>query len=81
LIDLLSRIPAEIQRAAAEFKTLHVTNLTYHIAKAFSDFYNQCPVLSVEGDVRLFRLRLVAATRQAIENLLACLGISAPEVM
>lgn len=81
LIDLLSRIPAEVQRAAAEFKTLHITNLTYQIAKAFSDFYNQCPVLSVEGDVRIFRLRLVAATRQALENLLACLGISAPEVM
>lgn len=81
LIDLLSRIPAEIQRAAAEFKTLHITNLTYQIAKAFSDFYNQCPVLSVEGEVRRFRLRLVAAARQAIENLLACLGISAPEVM
>lgn len=81
LIDLLSRIPAEVQRAAAEFKTLHITNLTYQIAKAFSDFYNQCPVLSVEGDVRIFRLRLVAAARQALENLLACLGISAPEVM
>lgn len=81
LIDLLSRIPAEIQRAAVEFKTLHITNLTYQIAKAFSDFYNQCPVLAVEGDVRVFRLRLVAATRQALENLLACLGISAPEVM
>ncbi|NUM43935.1 MAG: arginine--tRNA ligase [Anaerolineales bacterium] len=81
LIDMLSRIPAEIQRAAAEFKTLHITNLTYQIAKAFSDFYNQCPVLSVDGEVRLFRMRLVAATRQALENLLACLGISAPEVM
>lgn len=81
LIDMLSRIPAEIQRAAAEFKTLHITNQTYQIAKAFSDFYNQCPVLSVDGEVRLFRMRLVAATRQALENLLACLGISAPEVM
>jgi arginyl-tRNA synthetase len=81
LVDLLSRIPAEIQRAAAEFKTLHLTNLTYQIAKAFSDFYNQCPVLSVDGEVRLFRLRLVAAARQAVANLLACLGISAPEVM
>lgn len=81
LIDWLSRVPAEIQRAAAEFKTLHITNLTYQIAKTFSDFYNQCPVLSTEGEVRIFRLRLVAATRQVLENLLACLGIAAPEVM
>jgi arginyl-tRNA synthetase len=81
LIDLLSRIPAEVQRAAAEFKTLHMTNLAYQIAKAFSDFYNQCPVLSAEGEVRTFRLQLVAATRQALANLLAILGIFAPEVM
>ena len=81
LIDLISRIPGEIQRAAAEYKTLHITNLAYQTAKAFSDFYNQCPVLSAEEDIRTFRLQLVAATRQALANLLALLGISAPEVM
>ena len=81
LIDLISRMPGEIQRAAAEQKTLHITNLAYQIAKAFSDFYNQCPVLTVEGDIRAFRLRLVAAARQALANMLALLGIAAPEVM
>ena len=81
LIDLISRIPSEVQRAADEYKTLHITNLAYDLARAFSDFYNQCPVLSAEPTVRDTRLRLVAATRQAIANLLALLGIASPEVM
>ncbi|MFC2053856.1 arginine--tRNA ligase [Chloroflexota bacterium] len=81
LIDLISRIPGDVQRAAAEYKTIHLTNLAYEIARAFSDFYNQCPVLKAEPDVRAFRLRLVATSRQAIANLLNILGINAPEIM
>lgn len=81
LIDLLSRLPGEVQRAASELKPLHLTNLAYEMARAFTDFYNQCPVLKAEPKVRDFRLRLVAASRQAIANLLKLLGIQAPEVM
>jgi arginyl-tRNA synthetase len=81
LIDRISRVPAEIQRAAKEYKTLHITNLAYELARAFNDFYSQCPVLQADPEVSAFRLRLVAATRQAIANVLALLGIEAPEVM
>ncbi|MFC1878507.1 arginine--tRNA ligase [Chloroflexota bacterium] len=81
LIDLISRLPGEVQRAAEEYKPLHLTNMAYDLARAFSDFYNQCPVLKAEPQVRAFRLRLVAAARQAIKNVLNTLGITAPEVM
>jgi arginyl-tRNA synthetase len=81
LIDLISRFPKEVQRAAAEFKPLVISSLAYDLAKAFSDFYNSCPVLQVEGPVRDTRLRLVAAARQTIGNALGLLGISCPEVM
>ncbi len=81
LIDLISRIPTEVQRAAAEYKPLQLTNLAYDLARAFTDFYNQCPVLQAEPAVRTARLRLVAASRQAIANVLALLGIEAPEIM
>jgi arginyl-tRNA synthetase len=81
LIDWISRLPAEVQRAAEEFKPLHLTSLAYELARAFTDFYNQCPVLKAEPEVRDFRLRLVAAARQAIANALDTLGIIAPEVM
>ena len=81
LIDLISRVPAEVQRAADEYKTLQVTNHAYDLAKAFNDFYRNCPVIKADPEVRLFRLSLVAAARQAIANLLGLLGIQAPEVM
>ena len=81
LIDLISRLPGEVQRAAAEYKPLHLTNIAYELAQAFTDFYNACPVLKAEPHVRQSRVRLVAAARQAMANALNLLGITAPEVM
>ena len=81
LIEMVSRLPDEIQRAAAEYRTLYITNLAYELAKTFNDFYRQCPVLQAEESTKNFRLRLVSATRQAIGNCLASLGIVAPTVM
>ena len=81
MIDLISRIPSEVVRSAEEFKTLHITNIAFDTARAFSDFYNHCPVINVEDETREFRLRLVAAARQAMVNLLNILGIPAPDVM
>ena len=81
LVDLISRLPAEVQRGAEELKPLHVTNLAYELARAFSDFYGECPVLKAEPELRQARLRLVAASRQALANLLGLLGIQAPMVM
>jgi arginyl-tRNA synthetase len=81
LVDLISRFAGEVQRAAAEYKTLPVTNLAYELARAFTEFYNACPVLKAEPEVRAARLRLVAAARQSIANALNLLGIIAPQVM
>ncbi|UCD97385.1 MAG: arginine--tRNA ligase [Chloroflexota bacterium] len=81
LIDAISRFPGEVQRAAAEYKPLHITNLAYDLARLFNDFYQKCPVLKAEPEIRAFRLRLVAASRQTIANALYLLSIQAPEVM
>jgi arginyl-tRNA synthetase len=81
LINNLSQFPESVQRAAAEYKTLHITNLAYEIARAFNDFYNQCPVLQAEGHTRAFRLSLVSAAKQTLANSLVLLGIQAPEFM
>jgi arginyl-tRNA synthetase len=81
LIDLISRVPAEVQRSAHEYKTLQITNHAYDLAKAFNDFYRNCPVIQAEPAVRTYRLHLVDAARQSIANLLRLLGIQAPAVM
>ncbi len=81
LINLVSRFPVEVQRSAGELRPLWLATYAYELAKAFNDFYTQCPVLQSEEPLRSFRLRLTAATRQAIANSLALLGITAPQVM
>lgn len=83
LIDLISRFPAEVQKAAAEYKPLTISGYAFKLAQSFNDFYNQCPVLreDISEPVRSNRLRLVAAARQVLSNSLALLGITAPEAM
>jgi arginyl-tRNA synthetase len=81
LIDLISRLPVEVQKAARDLKPLVISSLAFELARAFNDFYTQCPVLQAEEATRNFRLRLVAAARQAIGNSLALLGITAPQAM
>lgn len=81
LVELISRFPKEVQRAAKEYRPLYIANLAYELARVFNDFYNQCPVLQAEETVRVVRLRLVAAVRQTIGNCLRLMGITAPNVM
>jgi arginyl-tRNA synthetase len=81
LIDTLSRFPQEVEKSAKEMRPLLIANYAYDLAKAFSNFYNQCPVLTAEAQIRDFRLALTAASRQVIQNSLGLLGIQVPEVM
>jgi arginyl-tRNA synthetase len=81
LVDLIARLPNEVERAAAELRPLLIAAYAYELARAFNDFYTQCPVLQAAEPQRSFRLRLVAATRQALASSLALLGITAPQAM
>ncbi len=81
LIDMIARLPNEVERTATELRPLLMATYAYELARAFNDFYTQCPVLHVDEPQRSFRLRLVAATRQALASSLALLGITAPQAM
>jgi arginyl-tRNA synthetase len=81
LIDLLGRFSQEVQRATKDLRPLLIANYSYEVARAFSNFYNKCPVLSADEEIRDFRLRLVAGTKQVIINSLNILGVKVPEVM
>ena len=81
LIEALSEVPGQVEQAAENLKTLPVTSAAYELARAFNAFYRSSPVLNAEPPVRDFRLRVVAAAKQAMANLLRVLGIEAPEVM
>jgi arginyl-tRNA synthetase len=81
LVDYLTRFPQEVQRAAKDLRPLLIANYAFELAKVFSNFYNNCPVLTADDDTRDFRLRMVAASRQVIINSLGILGINVPDVM
>jgi len=81
LIELMTRLPGEVSRAAESYRPLIIANLSYDLARAFNDFYNTCQVLNAEPVIRSYRLRLVAAAQQVIANSLNLLGIKAPKIM
>ena len=53
----------------------------FELATLFSTFYEQCPVLKSEGEVRTSRLAICAATRTVLAKGLYLLGIVAPDRM
>jgi arginyl-tRNA synthetase len=82
LVDLISRYPDEVARAADQYKPVILTAYLYELAEAFNNFYHDCPVLKAETKaLRQARLGLTFAAKQTIRNGLNLLGIEAPEYM
>jgi arginyl-tRNA synthetase len=81
LLEAIGGLPEAVGRAAREHKPLYIVTYVYNLARAFNEFYREAPVLRAEGDVRNFRLALVAAVRTTLANGLRLLGIQAPEAM
>jgi arginyl-tRNA synthetase len=81
LIDWISRFPEEVTRSAEEYKPLFMANYAYSLAKAFTEFYRECPVLHAEPEIRNVRLAMVSAAKQTLKNSLMLLGIDAPDEM
>jgi arginyl-tRNA synthetase len=63
------------------FRSLYMANYAYLLAKAFTEFYRECPVMQAEGNTRATRIALVAAARQTLSNSLRLLGIESPNAM
>jgi len=59
----------------------HLCGYLYNVATLFSRFYEACPILKSEGEVRQSRLQLAAATAKTLKAGLGLLGIAALETM
>lgn len=81
LIEAIAAFPDLVQAAAERYKPLLIANYVFDLAKAFNEFYRDCPVLTAPSPIREGRLALVAAARQTMANALNLLGIPAPEVL
>ncbi|MQA17615.1 MAG: arginine--tRNA ligase, partial [Pseudonocardiaceae bacterium] len=63
-------------------QSLHFHSLAaylFNLATAFTGFYERCPVLKAEGQVRGSRLILCAQTADILARDLGLLGIEAPD--
>ena len=77
----LSRFGEIVDLVAETLQPHRLCGYLYELAGALSSFYEQCPVLRSEGEVRTSRLALCAATRQVLAAGLDLLGIEAPDRM
>ncbi len=90
LVKALSRFPYEVVQVVrglkkevrgTAFSSNRLTEYAFEIATLFSKFYDNCPVLKADGDLRRARLALVRAFRDTIRNCLQMLGIPVIERM
>jgi len=78
---LLSRFGEIVETVGDTLQPHRLCGYLYDLATALSVFYEQCPVLKSEGEVRTSRLALCAATKKVLATGLDLLGIEAPERM
>jgi len=81
LIKQISRLPELVEDIAQTFAVHRLTTYATDLADSFHRFYENCPVLTAENDLKDARLALIRACQIALANTLTLLGISAPEKM
>lgn len=59
----------------------YLCNYLFELAGHYTSFYENCPVLKSEGDIKTTRLVLCSLARQVLEKGLSLLGIETPEKM
>ncbi len=59
----------------------HLSQYLYSLAQLFSRFYEACPILKAEGEVRASRLQLAALTAKTLKTGMDLLGIEVLDAM
>ena len=77
----LSRYPEIVESAARTLEPHLMAQYLREAATAFHAFYDNCPFLMEDAELKDARLTLALATRQVLRNGLTLLGVSAPESM
>lgn len=81
LLRKLADLPEQVRVAAALRAPYRLTRYVEELAADFHRFYTECRVVTEDVSLTQARLHLAAATKQGIGNILALLGVSAPESM
>jgi arginyl-tRNA synthetase len=82
LIIKLYQFNGVLQQAANEYNPALIANYTYELAKEYSQYYHDTPILKEsEKDLILFRLHLSKTIGIALKSSMGLLGITMPEKM
>ncbi len=77
----LTKYGEVVATLAEDLQPHRLCTYLFDLASLVSTFYEQCPVLKAEGEVRESRLALCTAVKRVLGAGLGLLGIVAPEVM
>jgi arginyl-tRNA synthetase len=78
---LLTGFAGTVEEVASTLVPHRLCGYLHQVATAVSAFYEACPVLTADGDVRTSRLALCLASRRVLATGLNLLGIGAPARM
>ena len=81
VIKFIQQFPQIVAEAAAQLKPAILSRYLLDLSQAFSNFYNDCPILNAEEKVKNARLVLCQSVRQVLENGLKLLAIDVLEEM
>jgi arginyl-tRNA synthetase len=73
--------PEVIRSSVRMLEPQKMVEYLHTVAELYHKFYQECPILKAEPEIRTARLFLSVATRQVLRNGFGILGISAPESM
>lgn len=82
LLLKLAAFPGVVSSCTAQRSVAPIANYALELARQFTSFYHECPVLNAGEEVLVnARIELCRATLQTLTNALRILGIEAPERM
>jgi arginyl-tRNA synthetase len=81
LLRVLGELPEQVKVGAELRAPYRLTRYAEEVAAVFHRFYTECRVVTEDEALTQARLHLAAATRQVLANVLAMLGVGAPESM
>ena len=81
LIKQLIKLPELVLEIVDDYQVQKLPAYSIELARAFHNFYEECPILQAEENLKNARLKLVRATQIVLKNTLDLMGVSAPERM
>ncbi len=82
LVKALATFPDTVKAAAEKYEPSFIARFAVDVSQKFNKFYFDCKILSAEDEkTKNFRLALTHATKQALTNAFALLGIGIPDKM